>query len=62
MNGQKIPTIPELYSVLEPVHKRKENHARGIKLLSQALLEAGYVIPPLTAGFDRAIKMLESDI
>ena len=48
--------------MLEPVQKRKENHARGIKVLSQELLEASYVIPPLTAGFDRAINMLESDI
>ena len=22
-NGQKVPTIPDMYTVLEPVHKRK---------------------------------------
>ena len=56
-NGQKVPTIPDMYTVLEPVHKRKEKHARGIKLLRQALLEAGYVLPPFTGGCDRAINM-----
>ena len=58
--GLKVPTVPQMLTVLNPIHLEKEIHRRDVDMLRKALSDKGFVLPPFTGGLKRAVEVLVS--
>ena len=54
--GLKVPTISQMWAVLNPIHLEKEKHMKGVNILRKALSDKGFVLPPFIGGLERAVN------
>ena len=55
-NGQKVPTLEELTTVLWPRHANEKKHIQDEGFLRKVLSNKGYVLPSFIGGLERAVK------
>ena len=54
----KVPTIEELYTVLNPLHMNETGkHLQEVASLRKGLSDAGFALPPFVGGLERAIML-----
>ena len=53
---QKVPTVAQMWLVLNPIHLEIEKHMKGVKILRKALSDKGIDLPPFLGGLERAVN------
>ena len=55
-NGQRVPTVEELTTILWPFHETEKRHIQDEESLRKVLSDKGYVLPTFIGGLERAVK------